>query len=53
MIWIYCTYTLAHTYRNPYLLPNLVGAGLSIVALPLALLFLKKDSKSSGIGNAT
>eukprot|EP00904_Undaria_pinnatifida_P003322 jgi/Undpi1/12991/HiC_scaffold_7.g02655.m1 len=38
--------------KNPYLLPNLVGAGLSIVALPLALLFLK-DSKGAGIGNAT
>eukprot|EP00904_Undaria_pinnatifida_P003321 jgi/Undpi1/12990/HiC_scaffold_7.g02654.m1 len=38
--------------KNPYLLSNLVGAGLSLVAIPLALLYLK-DSRSRGIGDTT
>ncbi|CAN0138103.1 unnamed protein product, partial [Laminaria digitata] len=27
--------------RNPYLLSNLVGAGLSLVSLPIVLVFIK------------
>ena len=39
-----------HTHRNPYLLSNVVGAGLSIVSLPLVLVFLK-GTKGAGLGN--
>ena len=37
------------TRRHPYLLPNLVGAGLSLLALPLVLLYIKKHGHHKSI----
>lgn len=40
---------VTHNGRFPYLLPNLVGAGMSLLALPLVLVFIKdiKDTPST------
>ena len=35
--------------RYPYLLPNIIGAGLALLALPLVLLFLEKNEQDESI----
>lgn len=35
-----------HNCRNPYLLPNVVGAALVLLALPLVLIFIKGTQHS-------
>lgn len=37
-------------YRNPYLLPNVVGTALALGSLPLVLLFLQ-DTEEANIDN--
>lgn len=43
-IILFARLLLEHRSRYPYLLPNVVGAGLALLSLPLVLIFLK-DTK--------